>query len=384
MRAAAAGERESAPVAEPGRLNTSKFPPLDPQTVREIVIVNLGGMGDVLLSTPVLRSMRNHFRKAHITFVAHSRGAQVVQGLGVADEILSVPVSRPRAWLAVVWRLRHRRPGLAVNMRTLATARGALFIRSLFAALRARLRAGRNTDGLGEFFNISVPETYVAERADLAYDEDLARALGVTIDEAPPEIAVTPADRHEAGVLLGPIRTSEIPVVVGLGSGWESRRWPTDRFARVLTRLRESLPIRPVLVGGPAEHGLGARLVELAPALSPIDLIGRTSLGVLWEVLKNAALVLANDSGPMHMAVAVGTPGVFLFGPGQVTRYGPQRNREHYRVMHTPVPCAPCEHRVCPNPGDENLICLKRVEEERVYQACVELLSQRRSTPAER
>lgn len=176
--------------------------------------------------------------------------------------------------------------------------------------------------------------------------------------EATWDVTIPDADRADAGARL-PDRPY---VVINPNARWETKRWSTDRFAETARLLRKRHGLTPVIVGGPDEKRRGAEVAGLIGD-DVRDLTGAGGFGFLAAVMKKSAGVVTNDSGPMHLAVAVGAPVVALFGPTHPTRTGPYGGR--YRIVATGCDRAPCYKRSCPI----GAVCLDTVTPEQVVTA---------------
>jgi ADP-heptose:LPS heptosyltransferase len=132
------------------------------------------------------------------------------------------------------------------------------------------------------------------------------------------------------------------------GTNWETKRWPVEKFAGLVAPLRERFGLATVLAGG------GDALAMSDQLPGTVNLAGKTTLNQLVALLENAALVVANDSGPMHIAAALGRPLVTPFGPTNPVRTGPYGR--HETVIRLGLPCSPCYSRTCSHQS-----CLKWV-----------------------
>ncbi|MFT3786411.1 MAG: glycosyltransferase family 9 protein [Tepidisphaeraceae bacterium] len=165
---------------------------------------------------------------------------------------------------------------------------------------------------------------------------DIAEALGCGRGPVEFPFHVTDADRSAVDAMRGD--TGPYAVILP-GTNWPTKKWPATYFGDVVPKL-QSLGLDVVLAGA-------KDVVGLASAMPPgvIDLAAKTSLPQLVELLRRAKLVIANDSGPMHIASAVGTPMVTVFGPTNPVRTGPYGRDD--TVLRLNLPCAPCYSRKC-------------------------------------
>jgi len=194
------------------------------------------------------------------------------------------------------------------------------------------------------------------------------RALGVA-PPGEPRFALSIAEeaRQRVEAELARELVTESILCVAPGARWETKRWPVERFAEAAARLAEEAGVRVIVVGTeedrPLAQGICSRVGEQA-----LDWTGRTSLVELAALLHRSALLLTNDSGPMHLAAALGTPVVAVFGPTNPSRTGPYSDRAV--VVRSAVPCAPCYQRRCDRP-----VCLEEVGVEDVVGEARALLS---------
>jgi ADP-heptose:LPS heptosyltransferase len=177
---------------------------------------------------------------------------------------------------------------------------------------------------------------------------------------------IPPTDYEEVDRLL--IRSGVSPgtswVAMNVSARWPTKRWPAASFAEVADRLRQEGYGAVVMIGGPDERAEVAAVSGMMKT-SAIDLAGATTVGLLPALLSKAALLITNDSGPMHVAAAVGTPVVALFGPTSAARTGPYG--VGHDVLTGKVPCSPCFSRTCHNTLP--LECLKLVSPQQVLAA---------------
>ena len=131
-----------------------------------------------------------------------------------------------------------------------------------------------------------------------------------------------------------------------VGSSWESKQWPPERFAALALRLVAERNVASVLVGGPGERAAADAILSRTGTAPVFDLTGKTSLRELAALISVSTFAVGCDSGPMHIAAAVGTPVISLWGPTNPFRSGPYQNEAN--ALQSTIGCAPCERRVCP------------------------------------
>jgi heptosyltransferase I len=318
---------------------------------KNILLIKPSSLGDVVHALPVLNLLRRRFAGAKITWLLSRACAGLLEGHPQLDEIMLFDRKRlGQAWRS--WRalgelrefardLRGRRFDLVVDLQGLLRS-GWMAWRS-GAAARAGFANAR--EGAWLFYNLRVPIETIEQHAVDRYLH-VAEALGCGREPVESRFHVTAEDRAAVADM---VERAERYAVVLPGANWSTKRWPAERFAELIALMRGRYGLKAVVAGA-------ADAVELAPKLgADINLAGRTSLRQLVALLERASLVVANDSGPMHIAAALGRPLVAIFGPTNPVRTGPYGRMDC--VVRANVDCAPCYSRKC-----SHVNCMQRLE----------------------
>jgi lipopolysaccharide heptosyltransferase I len=302
----------------------SRRVPLTAYPARRIALLKPSALGDIIHSLPVLTALRRRFPAAHITWVVSRSYEALLQGHPDLDATLPFDRSAARAgWLPGVLgynrflrRLRRQRFDLVIDLQGLL--RSGLMAVASGAARRVGLSTAR--EGATLFYTDVVPvadfnAVHAVERYWL-----VAEALGA--GDGPKTFRVPLADEARQWA-AAQLRTCARPwLVVGPGSRWLTKRWPTACFADLARRAQEEFGGTVLLVGGSDEtHLARAIAVELGGPWR--DLTGRTTLPHLAALLAEADAVLANDTGPLHLAAALGRPVVAPYTCTSVRLNGP-------------------------------------------------------------
>jgi lipopolysaccharide heptosyltransferase II len=356
-------------------------------TPRRVLVLRPDHLGDLLFATPALRRLRAALPDAEIVGLVGPWGEPILGRSPHLDGLI--------AW-DVPWFNRRSRGGpLAPYLSALRLARllrerqfdAALVLRFDFwwGALAAHLagiprRIGYGVPEVAPFLTDAVP--YLGVRHEVERNHALVAALvGETERPADPrsepvEFAISSAEAAAADELLARhgIRPDERLVVVHPGAGGRLKLWTAHGFAAVGDALSRRHGARLVLTGGPGEADLTSAVAR-ASAVSPIDLAGQTSLGVLAALLRRALLVVGPDSGPLHVAVAVGTPTVHLYGPVDERLFGPWGDPARHAVVRHALPCAPCNRLDrCARP-DASRGCVLGITVEQVLAAAEKVVA---------
>lgn len=301
--------------------------------IEKIAIFRALFLGDMLMTVPAFRALRQRFPKAEITliglpwaaaFLEHIDGAidRLVEFQGYPG-IAEVPVDavRTQRFLAEQQAYGY---DLALQLHGDGTISNGFV-----AALNARISLGfaRPDD---KRLSLSLP--YSDEANEVMRWLDLLAVLGITNSDPTLSFSISAAGHARAAILLAPLYARPMPLI-GLHAGAKdpARRWPLERFAALGDALHAIFGAQIVLTAAEHERDLTAavRARMQAPVL---DLTGRTDLDTLAAVLSRLDLLVSNDTGASHMAAAIRTPSVVLFGPTHPTRFAPL-DRERHRVV---------------------------------------------------
>ncbi|MCX7016335.1 MAG: methyltransferase domain-containing protein [Candidatus Sumerlaeota bacterium] len=360
-----------------------------PEKVRRVVVAKFLGMGSIIQSTPMLRALKERFPNAELVFLSAKANRELVERLPFIDRALFVDdrglLSLFLSSVRVAGRLARLRADLYLDLE----------VYSAYACLMAVFSLARNRLGFyrasGQFkkgiythlmyFNLRRPihalYLQLARMADPAIPADGPLA--------PPRVGET--DRSTLWEKLndshdGPWGAPYLVVNPNASDLLPQRRWPVERFARMVEALAAE-GRRIALIGAAGEASYVRALKGLLPGQVQkrvADTAGRLSLGELLALLEGAACVVSNDSGPLHLAMALGRPAVGFFGPVNPEHYG--FPRPNARALYHAVFCSPCAHQMDrPACGRDN-VCMRQIEVPEVLEAVHALLEAAGGAPA--
>jgi len=325
--------------------------------MKRILLIRFGSLGDVVLTTPAIRAVREAFPDAYIAMLVGERSADIVSENPRLDEVISFRrdakgFSEMRRVAAT---LKERNFDVSVDMQR-------KFRSSLLAYLSgAELRIGYHQPG-GFLCNVKIPDNENKH----AVDRNLAllRPLGIEAGLREPEMFLSHADQQYASRVFEAQGLNSKSPIVGMfpGAGWRHRCWPTERFAAIGDLAAEKYHAGVVIFGGPGEEDIVDNVTGnmSAPAVAIKD---RMTLRQLGAMIKNCDLFLSNDTGPMHISVAVGTATIALFGPGNHIKFQPIG--EKHALIRKDVPCSPCKQFT--DKCKDN-ICMKLITVDEVWE----------------
>lgn len=312
-----------------------------PKSPRRILIIKPSSIGDVVHALPVLGLLRRKWPEAYVSWLVTPACAGLVDGHPLLDETIYFERRKfgagwrsPRAaasFLKFSGELRDAKFDLVIDLQGLFRS-GWLSLQT-----RALWRVGfANARELAWMFYTHRVKIETMEQHAVNRYLTVAQALGCGREPVEFVFPTTDEDRRQVSDMLG---AHERLAVVLPGTNWPTKQWPAEHFAQVADLLRERFGLR-VVVAGASDAAEAAAGIDGA-----LNLVGKTNLRQLVALLERADVVIANDSGPMHIAAALGRPLVALFGPTNPVRTGPFGREQS--VLRLDMPCSPCYSRTC-------------------------------------
>jgi heptosyltransferase-1 len=294
--------------------------------VSRFLIVRLGALGDVVHAIPVAAALRRAFPSARIDWLVSAKHRPILDLVPVIDRRLVVndraDASGGTGLLAAIRELRQARYDVAIDVQGLI--KSAMLARSSGAARVVGFSSRYARERLARFFYTDVHDPGRGGLRDLRETRHvvetnlgLLEPLGIAV--AKPEFPIDPVDSEAARRVRE--QTGGRYALLNPGAAWPNKRWPPSRFASVAAELRARHGLTSVALWGPGEETLAAEIVAGAggaAVLSP-----KTTIADMVALARGAALMVSGDTGPAHVASAVGTPMVGVYGPTRPSRNGP-------------------------------------------------------------
>lgn len=371
---------------------------MDTQASNRILLVQYADIGDLILTLPAVSALRESLPDTHLTLLTSAHAAPLVP-LHLIDQIIALEKREQNATRSffqrsnwpLLWRLSRSAPYDAI----LYFHHFSLRAGTLKFALLARLAGARRRYGLqngnAHFLTDSLPDEGFGARHQAQYWLDLVGMLGAPSQPRPAQVCIGPSPLPESD-------RARIVIHPGSGSDSLARRWSLQRFLTVARQLREDYNAEIVFVGtaadlpqpsaGPANDGDSSisTVKKDAPKTQLTvqgtidhDLTGRTDLPQLAAVLREASLVIGADSGVMHLAAAVQTPQIALFGPSNHEAWAPWAPEADFEpvILRSGVACSPCSYvgqRIGQREGCSARTCMHLISTDAVIQAARSLL----------
>lgn len=344
-----------------------------PDRIKEILVIRTAYIGDVVMTLPLLKPLKELYPGARISFLTASRAADVVRNNPFVDEVITYdpfwfyPTAK-KAYPEFIRRMRKRRFDLVIEAR--ADIRDILL---LAWPLKAKYLVSYDVGGGGYLLTHTVPFRGIGHKVE--YHLDIARYLGYQGGDLEWGIYLTGDERTKVRAVMESHGISRPFLAIHPGTRLELKRWSAERYAEAADALAERHRMPVVLFGAGNEKAV-VEAVASAMRTKPIVLCGELSLREMGGILAEAALFICNDSAPMHIAASMGTPTVALFGPSRSKETGPYG--PSYRVVEKEFSCRDrCDTNSCRH-GRYNA-CLTDITARDVLDAAEALL---RSVPA--
>ena len=327
----------------------------------KILLIRLSSLGDIVLTTPAIRAVRAHLPDAYIAMLVGKQSAEVLRENPHLNEIITfdrfAKDKDTGEMLRTVRMLRERAFTLAIDLQ-----------RKFRTALLMYFSGATERIGKGALCTARVPEQ--GNKHATAHYFDLLHAAGIPAVDQRLELFLAESEYADASQRFDTAGVTQTGLKVGVfpGAGWKLREWMPDRFAAIGDRLVQHFNAEVLIFGGQKESELVHTVANLMDARA-IPFAGNLQVRELAACIEKCDLFLTNDTGPMHIAAAVGTPTVSLFGPGNHIRFQPLGGL-HQTIRHD-VPCNPCKQFT--DKCKDN-ICMKKITVDEVWQSISDTL----------
>jgi len=320
----------------------------------KILVIRLSSLGDILHALPAFFDLRTSFPDARIDWLAGHGAAPLlsaVRGIGTVHifdktAAFALPSSRAgrHSLLRVVRTLRGQQYGCCIDFQGLLKT--ALLSSLSGAGTRIGFPAGQVREWPAHWFYNRSPARLRQPLHVVELNRLLARCAGARPHSVPFDFAVSREDRDHVDSLISGAGLEDF-VVINPGGGWESKTWKPEYYGELCTRIRDEWNLPVVVTTGPGEHPLYQRIAATCGGAPPAHF--RVSFLQLIPLLEKARLLVGGDTGPFHLACALQTPVVGIFGPTSPVRNGPWRDADE--AVTRGAACSGCYKRKCPTDG---------------------------------
>lgn len=329
--------------------------------MKKILVVNVNWLGDVIFSSPVVKALKEQGHTVHITCLGVPRVQEILESIPNIDEVIIYDEKGrdrgPWAKWKLIRQLTREKFDVCYLLHRSWTRALLIFLAGI------PIRVGYDEKRLGKLLTQAVqPSDKGMHRSDRYLR--VIEADGVTVDDRDYQLNVDPKASEEINEMLKVqgINKDDYCIVVNPGGNWDLKRWPVSSYTQLIQQLMNG-PTKIILSGAPKDRELIESILATLRE-RPVVLAGKTNLKQLIALMKRADLVVSGDSGPLHLASAVGTSVVAIFGPTRPEVTGP-RGLGRVEILQKDVGCnrQPCYHLACPNN-----VCMQSVTVSNVLQ----------------
>lgn len=347
---------------------------------RRILLVQLGDIGDVVLTLPCIRALRETYPQARIVVAAWDKAVELLEDCPWLDQVIAVTKRSRSFWKELRFQidffrnLRSLRCDLAIDLRT--GTRGAIMAFLSGAGQRIGFYADDGTLWRNRLFTSLLKRDYTPDLHVAEYLLCLLEAFGITTGQRIPEFAVAGKKQEKIRVLFEETAVPQEKKIVAVQpfSLWQYKEWGKEKYIALIQWLVEEYGVAVLVTGSAAERERAEEIVRNCGE-GCYNFAGKTSIAMYAALLQKCRFFIGVDSAGLHIAAAVGTPTVGIFGPSSPVSWAPV-GKQHL-VVQKNLPCVPCREKGCNN--SEKSICLDALTLEEVRER---IGSHLRSSPA--
>lgn len=326
---------------------------------KKILLVQTAFPGDIVLTTPFIKALKNLFPESYLTVITTPAGSVLLKGIKAIDSLIAYDKRGSDKGVlklfALMRRLRKEDFDLCISPHL--SARTALMI----GATKAPIRIAYNEASLSFLYNRTVARDMNLHEVERILS--LLEPLGVDtkgLDKTPSlEISAGSIRKGEQLFLGAGISPGERVIAVAPGSVWGTKRWSPEGYASLIDSLLAQYKAKVILVGSDAERETGDMILSHVHK-KPVDLVGKTNLSELIAVLDRCVLLIGNDSAPGHIAAARSVPVVSIFGP-TAPSFGYAPYGKNVQIVEKDIPCRPCHHHGPMNCPEGHFRCMREL-----------------------
>jgi heptosyltransferase-3 len=325
------------------------------ENINRILVIKLRAIGDVLLSTPVVQNLHDHFPLAQIDFLTDKFAADVVIGNPWVSNVLTFDRKNDSS-VGMIRQVREKKYDLIIDL--FSNPRSAIITK----LSGARFRAGFPFRWRKYAYNIIIPPR-AGNIHNIDFNLDALRRLDIPVHHFQPYFPLEGwAKQFAAEWFRGENLDGKQVVGLNPSGGWYTKRWGLEHYARLGDLIGQRYGASIIVLWGPGEED-DARFIQQRMKI-PAHVISKTTLSQLGAIIHRCGFIVSNDSGPMHIAASLGIPTLGIFGPTNPRQQGPYGDN-HRWVRNEELDCLECSLTACPIGN----ICMTQLEVERVLDA---------------
>ncbi len=358
-------------------LHITKGDPHVSGTIQRILLIQLGDIGDLVLSIPTIRSLKENYPSARLTVAARDNAGDLVNLCPWSDDLLEIrkETLAPKAWVVRQARffraLRSRRFDMAIDLRT--GTRGGILAFLSGARIRMGFTALEDTWRNHLFTHLVYPPMNMPMLHMAHYHLLLLERYGLGVNAQWPRLRIDERHDREISTIL---KREDVPagvpsIAIQPFSLWRYKEWPPEKFRQLIQRILGRFQVVILACGTPAERSRVDRMIDGIPAGRVFNMAGKTSITQYAALLARCRLFIGCDSAGVHIAAAVETPTATIYGPTSPDSWAPRENG--HLVIQKAMDCVPCRRKGCRDSGLSQ--CMENLSVDEVITAIDPLIA---------
>jgi len=309
------------------------------QDNHSILIIEMGGIGDLVMAIPAVRAIRQNYPNSYIALLVVKRAEMLLKGCPYINEVFTFEIEnftfskyafnleRTFHLLKTIIVLRGKKFNLAVNLHRIASFWGSLRMRIFLKVLRPEVCVGRDTDKRGSFYDIKLEESLDNSEHEVETKTRIVKLFNIAINNKDLELWLSDDDKEYADGVFSKYGIANDDLIVGINpnSAQASKLWFDNRFAELADTLSMKYNAKLIFFGSVKNKKRIKRILSLTKS-NAINLAGKVTLSQYAALIKKLKVFITLDSGPMHIASVFKTPTVVIFGSGNYYKFSPYHN----------------------------------------------------------
>ena len=342
-------------------------PLLCKEKIKRILLIQLGDIGDVVLSFPCIRALKEQFPDAQVLAAVRDKAKDLLDACPWADDVIPIEQTDLSISGTILYqfrflkRLRAFRFDLVFDLR--AGTRGAILARLSGATLRIGFHSAKETFWRNRMFTHLKAYKYDPNLHQSTHYQSLLNQCGIRATQPHPKIILSEEHNQKARLLMERhcINLDKQLIAIHPFALWRYKEWPLEKTTELVKHLTKSIDRKILILGAPAEKSRAQQIVDQCKN-KPANLAGETTLSVLAAVINYCMLMIGMDSAVGHISAAVSTPCITIFGPGKPSVWAPIGASN--RIVQSDLPCIHCGQKGCN--GKEYSLCLEELSIDKV------------------
>lgn len=341
--------------------------------MKKILVVNIGGLGDMLFSVPFLRGLRAKHKFAEITLLTVTNSYDIIKNQNYFNKVVEFPAGTKDIrsffaykYLRMLLALRKEKYDILINLRTVVSLSSSIKTGVMLFILGAKKNYGRGNPGTTLFYDAAVVEKRSLKKHEVDYHAELADKLGFKpLGKIDIKLEKSNYEFASKFLVKNRIGSKTKFIVINQEARWETKRWPLSNYIELMEKLEKLKGIRILLLS--SKDVASEQIIK--KIFKKVVLLKDVNINNIAAVIKKAKVLLTNDTGVIHVGAALNVKTVGLYGPSDSFLTGPCLLPSRKIVFSKNVDCAPCNKLEC-----SSMKCFKEISVEEVYCAIIKLL----------